>query len=345
MKRAHLIIMFGIVALIAGAVLWQAQRWTFQQHSAAKSPPRPAVLREAVIKSIPGTPGQPVVPPDERTRLSSERENAVIPPVLQPLLNVETDYSDRLRTALALTPHLDEQHLDALVAYLRQHGPTEDLAGMRERFLKNRVMDVLIEQTDKSAEATEALVALYHDREQDPAVRDYAIQHLGAFYTDAPREQRRQIAAVLWEATSETDSSMAGTALLALNRIVAGGEASPAVPEVGAERVAQVARDLAGNDHCAEASRITALQVCALLALIDAAPVALRVAQSTDSIPLKLSAIAALGQLGDAQALLWLEELAQDIDNPRLRPAAETALSRIRNRLAAEPSVAWRGSR
>ena len=79
-----------------------------------------------------------------------------------------------------------------------------------------------------------------------------------------------------------------------------------------------------------ETSRIAALQVASRHAGSDLRPVARELALSGSSVPLRLSAIAALGAVGGAQDLLLLDRLSVEAaKEPRLRPAADGARRRL----------------
>jgi hypothetical protein len=84
-----------------------------------------------------------------------------------------------------------------------------------------------------------------------------------------------------------------------------------------------------------ELARITALQVCAQLGVKDVLPLALQFAESAKSIPLRVSAIAAVGQLGGAEVTAYLENLAAGND-ARLAVPARAALQRRARQLIAQ---------
>ena len=77
-------------------------------------------------------------------------------------------------------------------------------------------------------------------------------------------------------------------------------------------------------------SKITALQICAKLGNKAVLPSARRLASSRESVPLRMSAIAAVGTLGNADDQVVLEEYAKSSD-VRLRKSAQSALKRLRD--------------
>jgi HEAT repeat protein len=66
--------------------------------------------------------------------------------------------------------------------------------------------------------------------------------------------------------------------------------------------------------------------------IAEASPTLLELAQSANTVPLKIAAIAALGDVGNAQAEDYLRELATHPD-PRMRPALDLALRKLNRRL------------
>src|SRR5205085_2658349 len=112
---------------------------------------------------------------------------------------------------------------------------------------------------------------------------------------------RETIQRIFWEALRESDNSIAGTALLGLFHL------SREMPSDFDEKsIARAALQLAGGDGVGELSRITAFQICARLNLPGALPAIWQAARSGETVPLQISAISALGALGDGQAKPFL---------------------------------------
>jgi HEAT repeat protein len=187
------------------------------------------------------------------------------------------------------------------------------------------MMDKLTAQAALPADVAQVLVAIYQDPAQDVVMRDYAVQHLNPAYVQAGLEQRTILQQALWSAVTETDSSIAGTALLALQNLAQDHK------EIDPDTLGEAALNLAGDGRCGELSRITAVQVCGRMGLNQAAPLLLQLAQTAESVPLQIASIAALGDVGDEAARNNLRQLASQAD-PRLRPALETALKKMNKR-------------
>jgi HEAT repeat protein len=156
-------------------------------------------------------------------------------------------------------------------------------------------------------------------------MRSYALQHMMLWYGDAEASEKGQIREVLWEAIGKSESSIPGTALLALLHL------SQDNAEFDPPRISEIALKLAQDERSAEITRITALQVCAQNHVDAIVPTALDIALHSGSIPLKMSAIAALGDVAGLEAKSLLDQMALGQDE-RLRLAAESALARWNKR-------------
>ena len=123
------------------------------------------------------------------------------------------------------------------------------------------------------------LVAVFHDNpnlddrylevsrdvinnaEEDEVVRDYTLQGLSRGYENATDAQAAYIQQALWENVKRTDTSLAGTSLLALNRVNRMGELSL---EDRARLEGIVVQNIS-NSEVGERTRISSMQVAAAL--------------------------------------------------------------------------------
>ena len=313
MKPAVTIRLLLIAALVAGAALV----WLNHHRRGASSPrfePTAATVRtnaSAVIGTT-RTQATPVV-------LAPETRPIVVP-------NGQTAFVDRVKAIRALNRELTAEECKAFYAYLL--APAHSPAGDRqnENWLRNVMLDKLVEQQVLPSGLADALVAIYRDPEQDVVMRDYAIQHITPMYDRASTEEKATLSQALWQATGETDSSIAGTALLTLNDLAQNNT------EFEKDKIAEAALKLTGNKQCGDLSRITAVQICGRMGVTQAAPLVLELAQGAGSIPLRITAIAALGDLGDQSVETFLQGIAAGSDD-RLKPAAESALKRLKKKL------------
>ena len=251
-----------------------------------------------------------------------------VPPTLRLPLGLEAGagFRARLEAVHALGKHLTRQEIDALYAFM--HKPLHDdaLPPVELNALKNDMATALLQQADKPRDFGRQMTEMCRDPAQDAVWRDYCVQFLGAWYAYAPGDERREVRDALWAAVAEPGSGIAGTALIALRNNISG-------PEIDRKQLAEKACALASEPKAAEPTRITALQVCALLKYGPALAVARELASGTDSACLRVSAIAAVGQLGDASDVGLLERCASSRDT-RIRTAAAAALERLRSKTA-----------
>jgi hypothetical protein len=207
-------------------------------------------------------------------------------------------YLALLREADGLGEALPAERIEALRALLRTpHAPDAGLSLAEFNAVKNDVLDALIRQKRLPAGLGRQIAEMSRDRSLDPQWRDYCVQHL-ALYCERrwPAGSRmgadadaQAIQSACWSAVEETQGATAGTALIGLERL------SRQYLEFDRARVADWALLLARSGNCSEAARTTALQVCGQMGVTAVLPAAREVAGSKASLPLRLSAIATIG--------------------------------------------------
>jgi len=324
-------VIYGALGVLVGGTVWMCI-----QHFCNEHPPLPnaaqasLVQQDSTVAHIPARKpirpavAAPVMPPKE----------SLSAPVLE-IVDSHADYlkrSDRIR---AITGKLADADRQALYAFLLQKDPAD--TGQLSQTLKNEIMDALCSLKPPPTGLMEMLSDLYHDRGQDEVLRDYAVQHVAAFYrqmADAPGLDPTVLAtglssaqSLLWEALSESDTSIAGTGLLGLTHLSQQGFA-----DVDRAKIEEAAYNLATRNDVGELTKITAIQVCASLGVKDALTVALGAAQGGETASVKISGIGALGLLGGEDQIPFLNSLLTGEDN-RLQQAARAALGRINLRL------------
>lgn len=158
-------------------------------------------------------------------------------------------------------------------------------------------------------------------------MRDYAIQHLVSWYeqgaTDQP-EAKEKIRAILHQATRETNS-IAGTALVGMHRL------SIDDSDFSRDEINNLALSLAVSAESNPATRLTAIQVCAERGIKAVLPAIESIPQTPGSLPMRLSAIAALGRLGGQQNTAPLRQLEAGQEET-LRPALRAALRHLKEK-------------
>ncbi len=209
--------------------------------------------------------------------------------------------------------------------------PPHRLAG-----IENEVLHILRGQANLAAPWDRMLADLVADKSVPHVVRDYGLQHLFNVYEQLRREQPGAAGAddfdrmerVFWSATSETESEMAGTALLGLSSLLSDGMTS----NYTASDVASAALGVLGAGEATQLSRLTGLQVCARLGVREALPAATQLASAPRPIPVRCSAIAAVGELGGEPELALLNGLAGESD-PAIAVAVNQAVHHLTTRI------------
>lgn len=163
---------------------------------------------------------------------------------------------------------------------------------------------------------------MYNDKTFDPTWRDYCVQFFGKWYASAPRNKgREEMLKCLWTATTETNNSNAGTAVTMLIRMLDTGD----IDKKKLSKTASAKDSVLPN-------KISSLQVCAEMNNADALPIARQIVNnSRQNKILQISAIAAIGMLGDKSDLPLLYKLQQSPDIRQKGPA-QAAIKKINKR-------------
>jgi len=170
-------------------------------------------------------------------------------------------------------------------------------------------------------------VKLVDDPKQGIIWRDYVLQKYPELleWLQIP-EDRKLIVNKLWKMSEEPTHTFAGTALLGLLRL---SKVKPEEADPG--KLAAQAMKIVNNEDFSLASRITAIQIAMRLKdgkVLDKARV---IAVSKEQVMLRVSAIGAIGELGNYGDIEILNKYKLNAD-VRLRYAANAAISKIQKR-------------
>jgi hypothetical protein len=318
-----------VLAVIVAAVIFVVLRQSpsTSEPGGFKAPPAKA---GQIADSKPANPPSwtsPNLTPGTNTDLSA------VPETVRLILDRKADRTARWLAVRGLTFPLTMDEKDAIYGFLQtRHAEDGEQLG---QVLKNELLDALCAQMPLPVDLADLLARMYRDREQNEVIRDYALQHLFTYYekvengvsAEAATTIRAQVQEVFWEALSEVQTSIAGTALLGLSRL------AETHRDLNTDRVAAAASQLATDVGAGELTRISAVQVCGRLKVLEVLPALKEVAETASSIPLRVSAIGVLGFIGGGPELDLLERILSDV-NGRLKPAATLASKRIKHRLA-----------
>ncbi len=236
------------------------------------------------------------------------------------------DRADRFKALHAIRADLSQAELDALYRYLRSQSGVDPRDTGFEREFKNELMNQMVGIRPLPRDLSAQLISISQDEKQDPVIRDYAVQHIGGVCQRVRGDEQQQLQTALWIAAGRKGSSTVGTALLALLDLAA-----------DKERVAGAALQTVRDPAWGTAARSTALQVCGRLGVTNALPAAIELAQDSPAVVLRISAIAAIGELGGTKELTLLRRWEPDADPllGRVIKAAEAKIAqRSQSRLA-----------
>jgi hypothetical protein len=257
--------------------------------------------------------------------LASSSVMAALSPGLATVLGAaEASYPVRITAVKGLGKSLSAEEITALYDFLNRKAGEDKARPGELNAIKNDVVNALKMQQAVPRELAGRLVAMYNDRTHDEVWRDYCIQHLGDFYTQIEDEEGRERARrAIWSSVNERQGSIPGTGLIALFNVCG---------QKGFEkdRITAKALELVRSPEYGEPAKITALQICAKLGEMAVLPYARKLAASGE-VPVRMSAMACLGMLGDKSDLELLKksEISTDI---RLRTVAQAAISRLKAR-------------
>ena len=232
------------------------------------------------------------------------------------------DYFTRIKAVHQLGKNLSELEIDALYLFLSRKNNEDNLNPGELDALKNEVSMAIMGQQKTPVNYANNLMAMYADSSHDDVWRDYCIQHLGQWYAKADASEQALIAKTFWNAAEKKQLPIAGTALIALSN-------NTGTPDISKQDVADKAYELCADAQCGELAKTTALQICAMLGDKRVLPIARNIAESGASVPLRMSAIASVGTLGDKTDKPMLEKYASSTD-VRLRKSAQGALGRLK---------------
>lgn len=315
-KRIRSVLVIASAALVAALIgqLW----WLNKESDDVQHDPSDTRISESPEKNEGrGDSGIARAAPGAMTNEEAEANQAIAPrnPDVEVATDQERSYSQRRSAIQNLGATLDTQSLAALVEFLQEEVSSDLSSAAEERAVRNDLMNILRNQEMPVEHLAEILAEVFVNDKQDVVVRDYAIQHLGAWFHRAPDEDQPLILDTLMLGLDERESSIAGTSLLALRQIDA---LNDRVPE---GFLPGIAADLASDSDASQLTRITAVQVAANFQSTAIKNVVGSIALDFgQSYPLRLSAVAALQQIGGNEAEKILSEV-KSWEDPYLQGA------------------------
>ena len=221
------------------------------------------------------------------------------------LFNKKLNEIQKLKAVNKLPLNLSSEARKELYNYL-QNGPND---GRVNPAIKNDIMNILRNQDILPLEFTDVLLDLFYDESQKMVVRIYALQHLRPWFNKQGVNDPR-IKKAFFDSLKTPDNDLAGVGLLALNFLTENRD------DFDDKKVKQAALLMAINKDTLSLNRSSAIQIASKNPsaeikeplIVNCRNLAV---DNTQSSTVRLSAIAALGNLKDENSIEILTELSE----------------------------------
>jgi HEAT repeats len=230
-------------------------------------------------------------------------------------------YYQRAMAIKRLGKKLTRREVDSIYQFLNYGTAENILKPLETNSLKNDLVIVLMKQNRPPYNLGFKLVEMFNNKKNSSIWRDYCVQFMGRWYKKASVEEQKQMRKAINSALDEHKNGIAGAALIALRTNIGQTDIKPREVRLAAYKVL-TAKD--SPDYLKQ----TALQICAMGNESKVLPIAREILKTSKHVPLKMSAIAAIGALGDGDDYDDLKKLSQSTDI-RLRISARSALKRL----------------
>ena len=266
------------------------------------------------------TDGNNPAPGDFRT---GKRPAVEIPDSVRPITGIDNDksYGSRIYDVSRLSRNLSDRELTALLYFMHKKAGDDVLPPLEFNAVKNDVATAIMNQERNCGEFAPHLIAMYYDKSFDDVWRDYCVQFLGQCYGKIEIPQQREIVRNLFSDALKDRGGIPGAALIAMSGLADN-------PEFGRGKIAEEAYALFIAGKTDDMIKATAMQVCAKLKKREILPLARELIRTSKNVPLKMSAVAAVGAMGDNSDLDTLRSLAKNSD-VRMRTASKAALKKM----------------
>jgi len=232
-----------------------------------------------------------------------------------------TPYVQRIKYVHVLGRDLPKDQINAIYKFLHKKLNDDTLPSLEFNAIKNELTIVLMQQRVYPEDLAKNLIEMYYNKSFDKCWRDYCVQFLGQWLPKIHSDTERQKTVKLFFDALDEKDGIAGTSLIAMSRLTD-------YQGLEKDRVSGEAIKLASDKNSADIVKTSALQVAANLKNKDIVPIARDILKNSKNIPLKMSAMAALGTIGlDPEDRAMIEKYRSSTD-VRLRTAAKSALKR-----------------
>ena len=269
-------------------------------------------------------PDNTIEPVANTANSTSRRLPAVeVPDSIKLIAGLEGDksYESRICDAGRLCRNLSERELTSLLYFLHKKEGDDVIPLLEFDAIKNDVASAIMNQERLSIEFAPHLIAMYYDKSLDDVWRDYCVQFLGQCYGKIENPQERAVVRNLFNEALKDKAGIPGAALIAMSGLAEN-------PEFDRRKIAEAAYALCIDTNIDDMIKTTALQVCAKLKKHEVLAIARDMIKTSKNVPLKMSAVATVGAIGDNSDHDILRSLAKSSD-VRMRTASKAALKKM----------------
>ena len=245
-------------------------------------------------------------------------------------------YNDRMDAIESLTKTLDAESIDFLRAFLRIPFSEETgLTAIGYNAVKNDVLEVLLRQDVLINGLGNDLVEMFRASESDDMWRDYSVQFMADYYTQAIKTQNSnnmqlvesdlaQIESAYFAGLNETNLTVAGTALIGLDNV------AKVDSRVNMDEAVRIAAEMANDSSIPDFNRLTALRICASHGESESIrDTVTEIVQIGESTPLRIVAVKTLGDIGTSEDVVLLEELKASTEDKNLLNVIDKAIETL----------------
>lgn len=230
-------------------------------------------------------------------------------------------YKTRAQNIAKINRNLSESDIQAIHRFLRRKD-SQGLAPLEINSLKNDLVLALMRQNRHDKDLVELLIEMYGDKEYSIVWRDYCIQFMGRIYPEATLSEQARLKKALQDAVQNSIPSLSVTAMIAVQLNQPDLSLEPGV--IRDQALALLKHDIPSY------VKVSLFQICAADNIEPKVvlPMLRSIVKESNDVPLKSSAIAALGIYGDKTALELIEPLCTSSDI-RIRSAALAARKKL----------------
>ncbi|MPN01967.1 hypothetical protein SDC9_149180 [bioreactor metagenome] len=237
----------------------------------------------------------------------------------------EKRYYSRAKSLEKIRPDLNEYEITAIYNFLDSTGPVDNLNQLEFNSLKNDLVIILLRQKHSIDKLVTSLIRMSEDAKHDIVWRCYCVQFIGRVFPDASLTEQKKLEETLKDILQAENPAMIGTALIAIN-------SNFDICSIPSPFLMEKIDGYLKNDAFPAYVKVTILQIAAQRQSPMALLFARECLQTAADVQLQMSAMAAMGMLGNRADIPPLASFKENTDI-RLRIASTAAIEKIQKRM------------